>query len=95
MNEKEAINYVKELGMLEFSLISDNSVHYKTLEPVIIDGNLYDITVVFYIINGAIPTIFKYDNIDNMSSRDFQLAEIMKVNVGVMEDELYFAKYKE
>jgi len=95
MNETEAIKYVKDLGMLEFSLISDNSVHYKTLEPVIIEGNLYDINVVFYIKEDSIPTIFKFDSIDNMSSRDLQLAEIIKVNVGVMEDELYFSKYKQ
>jgi len=95
MNEKEAIEYVKGLGGLKFNYLSDNTVTYEAVNPKYIDGELYNIKVCFYIKEGVTPTIFCYDNIERINLNHFQLAEIMKVNLGVLAGEIYFSKYKE
>jgi len=89
MTEKEAINFVKELGMMKLSMLSDNTLYFESLMPVMSEEMLYNVDVQFYIKEGAMPTIFGYDEITNFKHSELQLAEVNLVD----GDQLYFSEY--
>jgi len=95
MKEEEAIKYAKELGTLKFSFMCDNCVHYETVRPIMIDGHYFHVGVELYIKNGCSPTLFDYDELENMNMDYYQLASIDKLDSKTIKKSLYFSKYKE
>lgn len=77
----------------EFSFCTDNTLYFNTLEPIILDGNLYSFQISFYNDNGS--CFFRHSSFDSWLEK-FKLAEVTKISEQNKESEtLYFEKYKE
>jgi hypothetical protein len=91
-NRQEVEQFFKN-QTFEFSFSTDNTLYFDTLQPIILDGELYKFQLSFYNDNGS--CFFRHSSFCNWLD-NFQLAEVTKISEQNKESEiLYFEKYKE
>ena len=95
MEKKEAQELVKELGLMKFNFLADNTIFYETIRPVKGYEELTDIEVSFYIKEDEMPTVFCYHDFCNLDFNDLQIQEIIEVKVADNSRKLiYFSQYE-
>ena len=93
LTNKEVDNLLEEIGVIRFELLSENIVYYKTVLPIIKDGEYYHYAVELYIRDGMQPDIFSHIKAEKLSPLDLKLCCIHQISMKENRKELYFAKY--
>ena len=93
LTNKELSDLLEEIGVIRFDFLSENIVYYKTLLPIMKDGEYYHYAVELYIRDGMQPDIFSHIKAEKLNPIDLKLCSIYQIGMKEDKKEIYFAKY--
>lgn len=92
-NSKEEVKEYFKNEVFKFSYMSDNTMCFETLNPVIIDGNLTSFSLSFYYEDGN--DFFAYSSFNDWLSK-FQISDVTAISESTQERvTMFFRKYIE
>jgi hypothetical protein len=91
-NRKEVEQFFKD-EYFAFKFMSDNTIHFESLRPIFLGGELFNFSLSFYYED--CKCFFNYSSFNEWLDQ-FQLCEVIKTNEVTNEKEsLFFEKYNE
>ena len=90
---KKVSDLLEEIGVVQFDFLSENIVTYKTVLPIMKDGEYYHYAVELYIRDGMQPDIFSHIKAEKLNAFDLKLCSIYQIGMKEDRKKIYFAKY--
>lgn len=89
-NEQEVKEYFKK-EVFKFTFMSDNTIFFKSLNPIFIDMNLVSFTLSFYY--EKYGDFFDFSNLDDLLGK-FQICDVVCQSKETIEfSTMFFSKY--